>query len=88
LYLFAINIKNGLTVAHPYNPKFIGKDVMAVKDKNGIYFFLEFWKTAKNGGGWVDYTFPRPNEKVAVPKSAYIMPVQGTDIFIGCAYSK
>ena len=53
------------------------------QDSNGKYLFKELIAAAKNGGGFVDYYFPKKGETEPAPKISYVMPVKGTDYFIG-----
>lgn len=71
-------------VTHPVKPALIGKDLSRLKDKNGVYFFLEFCEVCKNpNGGWVEYQWPKPGEKQASRKISYIIDVPGTPYEVG-----
>lgn len=49
-----------------------GKSRINDKDANGTFFIQEIVKNGvKDGGGYSDYWFPKPNEKEATPKRAY-----------------
>lgn len=55
LYVFAYTLQ-GVIIAHPMNPKLIGKDMTEVKDSDGKFFTKEFISTVNGPGkGWVDY---------------------------------
>ena len=55
LYVFAYDM-SATIVAHPKNPKLIGKNLMDVPDTDGKLFRKEIVETAKTkGSGWVDY---------------------------------
>lgn len=69
-------------VAHPINKKLIGKDLGHLKDKNNAYFVRELRDSAKKGGGFVNFIWPKPGAG-DVPKIGYAQMIQGTDIWIG-----
>ena len=51
-----------------------GKSRINDKDANGLFFIQEIIKNGmKDGGGYSDYWFPKPNEKQATPKRAYTL---------------
>lgn len=81
-YVFVMKI-DGTMMGHPYKPNLIGKNLIDTKDKAGKYFFKEFVKVAnEKGSGWVDYTWPKPNEEKQSPKTSYILRVNDT-VFVG-----
>ena len=84
-YVFALSTKNGNTLAHPLKPGLIGKNLMGVRDINGVMLFAEFLKVGQSasGAGWVSYMWPKPGEKKPSPKNAYIFKVPGHDISMG-----
>ncbi len=84
-YVFALSTKNGQTLAHPIKPGLVGKNLMAVKDVNGVMLFAEFLKVGKSasGEGWVSYMWPKPGEKKPSQKHAYIYKVPGQEISMG-----
>ncbi len=82
LYIFVYDI-NGKCVAHGFNPKMIGKDLLEMKDADGRYFVKERIEIAKNKGkGWQDYKFTNPLTKKIELKTAYIERVD--DLIVGC----
>lgn len=51
-----------------------GKSRINDKDANGTFFIQDIIKNGmKDGGGYSDYWFPKPNEKDATPKRAYTL---------------
>ena len=86
---FWINDLNDLMVMHPIKPELDGKKLDKLKDKNGKLLFLEFNRTVREqGGGFVDYLWPKPGSEEGVPKISYVMGFQpwgwviGTGIYI------
>lgn len=84
LYVFAYSMQ-GVIIAHPMNPKLVGKDMLEVKDSDGKNFTKDFIATVNSpaGHGWVDYNWTNPVSKKIEPKSSYVAKA-GNDIFVGC----
>ena len=81
---FWINDLKAVIVMHPIKPELDGKDLSDFKDKNGKLIFVEFAKIAKEqGGGFVDYVWPKPGSDAAVPKISYVMGVEGWGWVVG-----
>ena len=87
-YVFALNPADAMTLAHPVKPKLVGKNLLHIKDINGVMIFVEFAKIAKypEGRGWVDYMWPKPGEKKPSSKHTYIEVVPGEDVMMGSGY--
>jgi signal transduction histidine kinase len=82
LYVFAYDIE-GVMVAHPKNPKLIGKNLIAVPDDDGKLFRKEIVEKAKNrGSGWVDYVYLNPETNEMEHKTTYLLKVG--DIILCC----
>jgi signal transduction histidine kinase len=82
LYIFVYDM-NGKCVAHGFNPKMIGKELIEMKDTDGKYFVKERVEIAKTkGNGWQDYKFTDPITKKIEPKSAYVERVE--NLIVGC----
>lgn len=75
-------------LAHPANPKLMGKNLADLKDAEGKTFMMEMGKMAKAGGGWVDYKWTNPETKKIQDKSSYALPITGENVFIGCGIYK
>ena len=86
-YVFVQKI-DGTMIGHPYKPSLIGKNLIDTKDKAGKPFFCEFVKVAsEKGSGWVDYTWPKPNEEKPSLKTSYILKVND-NVFVGAGIYK
>jgi signal transduction histidine kinase len=59
LYVFAVDF-NGVALAHPKRPDFIGKNQLGLQDTNGAAFFKNMLAVAKYGEGFVYYVFANP----------------------------
>lgn len=80
-YVFVLDAETAKVLAHPANPKLIGKELTGIKDSNGKMFFIEFINIAKEKGeGWVDYTWPKPGETTPSPKNTYVCKIPGTNL--------
>ena len=72
IYLVIRSI-DGINLAHPFNPKLVGKNMLELGDADGKLFRKEIVELAKTKGkGWVDYRFNNPVSKDVENKSTYI----------------
>ena len=70
LYVRAID---GPILAHPVNPKLVGKNMLDLPDADGKLYRKEIIALAKaKGKGWVDYRYNNPVSKQLENKSTYI----------------
>nr|WP_314408120.1 methyl-accepting chemotaxis protein [Pseudomonas kuykendallii] len=86
---FWINDLGPKMIMHPVNQKLEGQDLSAMKDPDGKALFNEMVALArKQGGGMVDYRWPKAGSAEPVPKVSYIQLfepwgwVLGTGIYI------
>jgi methyl-accepting chemotaxis protein len=83
-YVFVYDSKGILQVLGP-KPALEGNDRTQEKDPNGKLYIQEFLTTAKSGGGFVSYMYPRPGETThPVTKIAYISRFAPWDLVLGC----
>jgi signal transduction histidine kinase len=81
LYPFIYDLK-GVNVAHGARPALVGKNLISLKDQNGVYLIQEMIGLAKGpGSGWVDYKWPNPITDKIEDKSSYIEKMG--DYFVG-----
>jgi cytochrome c len=86
IYVFAYD-NQGVIVAHPKNPKLIGKNLLDVPDPDGKLFRKEIQEIAKTkGSGWVDYKYTNPENKKVEQKTTYLKKVG--DLIICCGVYK
>jgi len=87
LYIFVYDL-SGKCVAHGFNQKMIGKDLVEMKDPDGKFFVKERIEIAKSkGSGWQDYKFTNPVTKKLELKTAFVEKYE--DLIVGCgAYKK
>ncbi len=73
LYL-VVRAIDGTILAHPVNPRLIGKNMTVLPDADGKHFRKEIIETAKSKGkGWVDYRYNNPVSKEIEKKSTYFV---------------
>jgi cytochrome c len=87
-YVFGTTADEAVTVAHPIKPGLVGKNLLHVKDVNGVLLFAEIAKVASSdaGKGWVDYMWPKPGEKKPSPKHTYVERVPNMNLAFGAGY--
>lgn len=86
IYVFAYDL-NAVMLAHPKNPKLVGKKLMDVPDVDGKMFRKDIVDTAKNkGSGWVDYKYKNSDSGKIESKTTYVM-LKG-DIILCCGIYK
>lgn len=85
LYIMAYDMK-GINVAHGSNPRLVGKNLLEIKDADGVYIIKGLIGVANKGNGWVDYKWPNAATKAVENKSTYVEKVD--DILIGVGIYK
>lgn len=86
LYVMVYDM-DGINKAHGANPKLIGKNLIDIKDANGVFIVKNFIEVAKGKGkGWVDYKWPNNITKAVEMKSTYVEKVD--DVLIGVGIYK
>ncbi|HWR03715.1 MAG TPA: methyl-accepting chemotaxis protein [Humidesulfovibrio sp.] len=74
--------KGTVNAAHPTQKQLVGTDLAETKDKNGVAYVRQLFQAAQKGGGFVDFTFPKPG-KGDQPKLGYAETIPGTPYWIG-----
>jgi cytochrome c len=83
VYIFAYDL-NATVIAHPINPKLIGKNLLEVPDADGKTFRKDIAELAKTKGtGWVDYKYKNPSTNKVENKTTLIKKVGDTIICCG-----
>jgi cytochrome c len=86
LYVFVYDM-NGKCVAHGFNQKMVGKDLIEMKDPDGKFYVKERVEIAKTKGkGVQNYKFTNPESKKIDDKTAYIEKYD--DYIFGCGAYK
>jgi len=75
----------GICVFHGANPKAPGTDRNNTVDSKGFFMVKEILKVGQNGGGYVNYWFPKadPNDKQEYPKRGYALEFKPWNWVIG-----
>jgi signal transduction histidine kinase len=70
------------------SPALVGKNLLGLKDPDGVQVNAEIIKKAKaDGSGWVEFKWPNPLSKKVEAKSAWITKVDA-DTVCGSGYYK
>ena len=68
-----INDLHPRMVMHPYKPELNGADLTENRDSAGKRIFVEMVKVCRQqGGGFVDYRWPKPGASTPEPKISYV----------------
>lgn len=87
LYMFCY-APDGTNKAHGGNPAFVGKNLLGVKDPDGVQVNAEIIKLAMaKGTGWIDFKWPNPVTKKVGSKTAYVAKVDDQTV-CGSGYYK
>ena len=87
LYIMVFDSK-GYSLAHGANEKLVGKDMIGLKDANGVLITKGLIAVAEKGGGWFDYDWPDPVSKKVMAKSTYVAPLPAGGGLLGVGVYK
>ncbi len=75
-YIWIHNLE-GIMVMHPIKPSLDGRDLLDMRDVNGIYLFAAMNELVEaKGKGWVPYAWPKPGRQESSPKVSYVILVK------------
>lgn len=78
LYVFAYDL-TGKNLAHGQDPTLVGRDLIDLTDPKGTPIIREFVRIARQGDGWLAYSWANPaHDNRVEPKLAYITKVDDT----------
>lgn len=63
-----------------------GRNRIEDKDPKGTFYVKEFLAKAKEGGGYVEYSFPKKGETTPVAKKSYVLPFKPFGWIVGTGY--
>ena len=84
-YVFVYNY-DGTAVAMRPKPSLEGKNLMSLKDPNGVAIIKELIDRAKAGGGFVSYMWDKPSKGSDAPKLSYATSVKEFNWMIGTGF--
>ncbi|WP_417604885.1 methyl-accepting chemotaxis protein [Oceanimonas baumannii] len=84
-YFFVYN-HDGVQVVSADNPAREGNNYFGSTSPDGRYLVQEYIELGRNGGGYVEYSWPKLDATKGSPKLAHIMPVPGTDWLLGTGF--
>ncbi|QLA16906.1 cache domain-containing protein [Desulfolutivibrio sulfoxidireducens] len=87
IYVYLMK-NDGLVLAHGGNPALVGKNMMGLKDSDGVEFIRVQTEQAMKAPGWVSYKWTNPTTKKLQDKASYVMAVPGMDVWAGCGVYK
>ncbi|PQJ88529.1 methyl-accepting chemotaxis protein [Aliivibrio sifiae] len=83
-YSYIMGFKpNGLRVIGPNG---VGENVWDLQDKKGNYLIQNLIRAAKNGSGYTEYFFPKPNTNIPLAKLTYSIYVPQFDLIVGTGF--
>lgn len=83
IYVF-VDTPKGVELVNPAQPYLEGKNIIHLKDAKGNLIVKDYLRSAlKNGSGWTEYYWYRPNESEPTLKRTFVKKVQyGKETFI------
>ncbi len=84
-YIFAYDF-DGVGFANRPKPALEGKNLIGLKDKNGVLIIKDLIDAAKQGGGFVTYVWNKPSKNADVEKLSYALAVPGLNWMIGTGF--
>ncbi|BBB30549.1 methyl-accepting chemotaxis protein [Neptunomonas japonica] len=84
-YVFVYDY-SGTAIAMRPKPSLEGKNLMGLKDPNGIYIIKELIDKAKQGGGYVTYFWSKPSKNMDVEKLSYALGISKFGWMLGTGF--
>lgn len=83
LYPFIFRL-DGVNVAHGARPALVGKNLLNLKDPDGVPLIRQMVEIAQGpGSGWVNYKWPNPLTNAIEDKTSYIEKMGGYFVGVG-----
>ncbi len=79
-YVFLCSM-DGVLLAHPFDRARIGKNLMELRDADGVYLMRELVAAAASGGGFASYRYEYPLSIEVGRKLSYAKPIPGMNLF-------
>ncbi|ULG68251.1 methyl-accepting chemotaxis protein [Marinobacterium sediminicola] len=84
-YIFGYS-PEGETLAHGAKPSLIGKNMISLKDANGVPLVQDLISAGQNGGGYVEYEWEKPGTGQLAPKLSYAAQVPQWGWILGTGF--
>lgn len=76
-YIFIIDVEKSLVVSNPRFPERTGGNIREHLDWNKDHYGIRLCEVAMQGGGWIEFVWPKPGTTEGVRKISYIYPIPG-----------
>lgn len=76
-YIFLIDVEKSLVVSNPRFPERTGGNIREHLDWNKDHYGIRLCEVALQGGGWIEFVWPKPGTTEGVRKVSYIYPIPG-----------
>lgn len=76
-YIFIIDVEKSLVVSNPRFPERTGGNIREHLDWNKDHYGIRLCEVALQGGGWIEFVWPKPGTTERVRKISYIYPIPG-----------
>lgn len=76
-YIFIIDVEKSLVVSNPRFPERTGGNIREHLDWNKEHYGVRLCEVAMQGGGWIEFVWPKPGTTEGVRKISYIYPIPG-----------
>ena len=74
---------DGTNLMHPRQPELVGQNLLGMLDARGMPAIRMMIDKAREGGGFVDYTWNKPSTRQDSPKMAYVTGLERWQWMIG-----
>ena len=76
-YIFLIDVEKSLVVSNPRFQERTGGNIREHLDWNKDHYGIRLCEVALQGGGWIEFVWPKPGTTEGVRKVSYIYPIPG-----------
>lgn len=76
-YIFIIDVEKSLVLSNPVFKEREGGNVREHLDWAGEHYGINLCNLANKGGGWLEFTWAKPNDDKPYRKISYIYPIPG-----------
>lgn len=84
-YIFVYKY-DGTNLATRPKPQLKGKNLIGLKDKNGVLIVKELIESAKKGGGYLTYVWTKPSKNADVDKLSYAIGMDKWQWMVGTGF--